>query len=160
MILNKLENLLEKPNETKSTDTVTFLHQIAEKIHRRSMIVLFTDMFHPDASGGKNEALFNALQHLKHNKHKVVVFHVIDKKTEINFNFDNAPRKFIDLETGEQINIFADTIKEAYEDKVNDYFKSLAMTCAQNKIKYVPVAVEDSFETILTTYLGEKQMFG
>ena len=160
MILNKLENLLEKSNETKSTDTVTFLHQIAEKIHRRSMIVLFTDMFHPDASGGKNEALFNALQHLKHNKHKVVVFHVIDKKTEINFNFDNAPRKFIDLETGEQINIFADTIKEAYEDKVNDYFKSLAMTCAQNKIKYVPVAVEDSFETILTTYLVEKQMFG
>ena len=160
MILNKLENLLVKPNETKSTDTVTFLHQIAEKIHRRSMIVLFTDMFHPDASGGKNEALFNALQHLKHNKHKVVVFHVIDKKTEINFNFDNAPRKFIDLETGEQINIFADTIKEAYEDKVNDYFKSLAMTCAQNKIKYVPVAVEDSFETILTTYLVEKQMFG
>jgi uncharacterized protein (DUF58 family) len=160
MILNKLEELLEKPKETKSTDTVTFLHQIAEKIHRRSMIVLFTDMFHPDASGGKNEALFNALQHLKHNKHKVVVFHVIDKKTEINFNFDNAPRKFIDLETSEQINIFADTIKEAYEDKVNDYFKSLAMTCAQNKIKYVPVAVEDSFETILTTYLVEKQMFG
>jgi uncharacterized protein (DUF58 family) len=160
MILNKLENLLEKPNETKSTDTVTFLHQIAEKIHRRSMIVLFSDMFHPDASGGKNEALFNALQHLKHNKHKVVVFHVIDKKTEINFNFDNAPRKFIDVETGEEINIFADTIKVAYEDKVNDYFKSLAMTCAQNKIKYVPVAVEDSFETILTTYLVEKQMFG
>jgi uncharacterized protein (DUF58 family) len=160
MILNKLEELLEKPKVSKSTDTVTFLHQIAEKIHRRSMIVLFTDMFHPDASGGKNEALFNALQHLKHNKHKVVVFHVIDKKTEINFNFDNAPRKFIDLETGEEINIFADTIKEAYEDKVNDYFKSLAMTCAQNKIRYVPVAVEDSFETILTTYLVEKQMFG
>ena len=160
MILNKLEELLEKPKVSKSTDTVTFLHQIAEKIHRRSMIVLFTDMFHPDASGGKNEALFNALQHLKHNKHKVVVFHVIDKKTEINFNFDNAPRKFIDVETGEEINIFADTIKEAYEDKVNDYFKSLAMTCAQNKIKYVPVAVEDSFETILTTYLVEKQMFG
>lgn len=160
MILNKLEELLEKPKVSKSTDTVTFLHQIAEKIHRRSMIVLFTDMFHPDASGGKNEVLFNALQHLKHNKHKVVVFHVIDKKTEINFNFDNAPRKFIDLETGEEINIFADTIKEAYEDKVNDYFKSLAMTCAQNKIRYVPVAVEDSFETILTTYLVEKQMFG
>ncbi|WP_396155672.1 DUF58 domain-containing protein [Flavobacterium sp.] len=160
MILNKLEELLEKPKVSKSTDTVTFLHQIAEKIHRRSMIVLFTDMFHPDASGGKNEALFNALQHLKHNKHKVVVFHVIDKKTEINFNFDNAPRKFIDLETGEQINIFADTIKEEYENKVNDYFKSLAMTCAQNKIRYVPVAVEDSFETILTTYLVEKQMFG
>jgi hypothetical protein len=120
------------------------------------MIILFTDMFQT----GNREALFNALQHLKHNKHKVVVFHVIDKKTEINFNFDNAPRKFIDIETGEQINIFADTIKEVYEEKVTDYFKTLAMTCAQNKIKYVPVAVEESFEKILTTYLVEKQMFG
>ena len=120
------------------------------------MIILFTDMFQT----GDKEALFNALQHLKHNKHRVVVFHVIDKKTEVNFNFDNSPKKFIDLETGEQINIFADTIKEVYEEKVNEYFKTLSMTCAQNKIKYVPVAVEDSFEKILTTYLVEKQMFG
>ena len=142
MILNKLEQLLEKPIASKNTDTVTFLHQIAEKVHRRSMIILFTDMFQT----GNSEALFNALQHLKHNKHKVVVFHVIDKKTEINFDFDNAPKKFIDLETGEEINIFADTIKEAYKVKVNDYFKTLAMTCAQNKIKYVPVAVEESFD--------------
>ena len=156
MILNKLEDLLENFKEAKKTDTVTFLHQIAEKIHRRSMIVLFTDMFQTE----NREALFNALQHLKHNKHKVVVFHVIDKKTEINFNFDNAPRKFIDLETGEEVNIFADTIKEVYEEKVNDYFKTLALTCAQNKIKYVPVAVEENFEKILTTYLVEKQMFG
>jgi len=156
MILNRLENLLENPSQTKSTDTITFLHQIAEKIHRRSMIILFTDMFQL----GKQEALFNALQHLKHNKHKVVVFHVIDKKTEINFNFDNAPRKFIDLESGEEINIFADNVKEEYEKKVSEYFKTLALTCAQNKIKYVPVAVDESFEKILTTYLVEKQMFG
>ena len=156
MILNKLENLLENPKVSKNTDTVTFLHQIAEKMHRRSMIILFTDMFQT----GNSEALFNALQHLKHNKHKVVVFHVIDKKTEIKFNFDNAPRKFIDLETGVEINIFADTVKEAYEAKVNSYFKTIAMTCAQNKIKYVPVAVEDSFEKILTAYLVEKQLFG
>jgi uncharacterized protein (DUF58 family) len=156
MLLNKLENLLENPKESKSTDTVTFLHQIAEKIHRRSMIVLFTDMFQTDGQ----EALFNALQHLKHNKHKVVVFHVIDKKTELNFDFDNAPRKFIDLETGDQINVFADNIKEAYEESVNKYFKTLALTCAQNKIKYVPVAVEENFEKILMTYLAEKQMFG
>ena len=156
MILNKLEDLLENSKVSKKTDTVTFLHQIAEKIHRRSMIVLFTDMFQTE----NREALFNALQHLKHNKHKVVVFHVIDKKTEINFNFVNAPRKFIDLETGEEVNIFADTIKEVYEEKVNDYFKTLELTCAQNKIKYVPVAVEENFEKILTTYLVEKQMFG
>lgn len=156
MILNQLENLLENPKQTKSTDTITFLHHIAEKIHRRSMIVLFTDMF----QSANEEALFNALQHLKHNKHKVVLFHVIDTKTELNFDFDNSPRKFIDMESGEEINIFADTIKEDYEKQTELYFKKIAQTCAQNKIKYVPVSVGANFEKILTTYLVEKQTFG
>ena len=155
MLIDKLENLIIDKKETKQTDTVKYLHQIAEKMHRRSMIVLFTDMF----QSGDEEALFNALQHLKHNKHKVVLFHVIDNKTELNFDFDNAPRKFIDVETGEEINIFAENIKEQYEQQAVAYFKKVAMTCAQNKIKYVEVGVGDNFEKILTTYLIEKQKF-
>jgi uncharacterized protein (DUF58 family) len=156
MILNKLESVLEFQKQTKTTNTVAFLHQIAEKIHRRSMIVLFTDMF----QSGNEDALFTALQHLKHNKHKVVLFHVIDQKTELNFDFDTTPRKFIDLESGEEINIFAETVKETYEASVTDYFKKVALTCAQNKIKYVPVSAGADFEKILTTYLVEKQSFG
>lgn len=156
MLLNTLENLLENTTATKSTDTITFLHQIAEKMHRRSLIVLFTDMFQSE----KEETLFNALQHLKHNKHKVVLFHVIDNKTELNFDFDNSPRKFIDVETGDEVNIFADTIKESYEKQAEDYFRKISQTCAQNKIKYVPVNVGANFEKILTTYLIEKQSFG
>lgn len=155
MLIDKLEHLIIDKKETKQTDTVKYLHQIAEKMHRRSMIVLFTDMF----QSGDEEALFNALQHLKHNKHKVVLFHVIDNKTELNFDFDNAPRKFIDVETGEEINIFAENIKEQYEQQAVAYFKKVAMTCAQNKIKYVEVGVGDNFEKILTTYLIEKQKF-
>lgn len=155
-ILNKLEDLLQNPKEAKQTDTVTFLHQIAEKIHRRSMIILFTDMF----QNGDKEKLFTALQHLKHNKHRVVIFHVFDSKTELHFDYDNSPRKFIDLESGVEINVFADNIQKDYEKKVKEYFHEVALTCAQNKIKYVPVAVSDDFEKILTTYLVEKQMFG
>lgn len=156
MILNALENLLESPKVQKTTDTIKYLHQIAEKIHRRSMIILFTDMFQE----GNEEALFTALQHLKHNKHKVVLFHVIDTKTELNFDFDNGPRKFIDIETGEELTVFADNVKEEYEKGVSNYFHKLALTCSQNKIKYIPVGVADSFDKILTTYLVEKQNFG
>jgi uncharacterized protein (DUF58 family) len=156
MLLHKLEDLMVSPKQSKSTDTITFLHQIAEKMHRRSMVVIFTDMFQSE----NQEALFNALQHLKHNKHKVVLFHVIDEKRELNFDFDNAPRKFIDVETGEIVNLFAENVKEEYEKNLQGYFKSLSLACAQNKIKYVPVNVGANFEKILTTYLAEKQMFG
>ena len=89
-----------------------------------------------------------------------MLFHVKDDKTELNFDFDNAPRKFIDMETGDEVNIFADNVKEAYEKAVGTYFKKLALTCAQNKIKYVPVSVGNNFEKIMTTYLIEKQSFG
>jgi uncharacterized protein (DUF58 family) len=156
MILNALEKLLKSSVTTKSTDTVTFLHQIAEKIHRRSMIILFTDMF----QSGEDEALLNALQHLKHNKHKVVLFHVVDTKTELDFDFDNTPRKFIDVETGEEISVFADNVKQEYEKQAQLYFKKLALSSAQNRIKYIPVNVGENFEKILLTYLAEKQNFG
>ena len=156
MLIDKLESVLETPPRAKQTDTTAFLHQIAQKMHRRSMIVLFTDMFQP----GDNSALFNALQHLKHNKHKVVLFHVTDRKTEYSFDFDNAPKKFIDMETREQVNLFAENVKDEYEKQVDNYFKKVAETCMQYKIKYVPVSVEEKFEKILTTYLVEKQKFG
>ena len=156
MVLNTLENLLKEPVVKKSTDTITFLHQIAEKIHRRSMIILFTDMFQT----GDEDQLLNALQHLKHNKHKVVLFHVFDGKTEFNFDFDNAPRKFIDMETAEEISVFAENVKEEYEKQVSIYFKKLALNCTQNKIKYAPVSVREDFGKIILTYLTEKQNFG
>ncbi len=65
-----------------------------------------------------------ALQHLKHNKHKVVVFHVYNKKTELNFNFDNTPRKFIDVETGAEINLFAENTQELYQKNGSRLFQS------------------------------------
>lgn len=156
MILNQLEGILEQHKSTRTTDTVTFLHQIAENIHRRSMVILFTDMFQTE----DNNKIFKALQHLKHNKHKVVVFHVYDKKTELIFDFDSAPRKFIDIETGQEINLFAENTQELYQNAVQDYFKKIATNCMQYQIKYVPVAVDEKFEKILLTYLTEKQKFG
>lgn len=160
MILNQLEVLLQKKVINKKTDTVAFLHQIAENIHRRSMVVLFTDMFQYFENEKEQNKLFKALQHLKYNKHKVVLFHVYDEKTELEFNFDNAPKRFIDVESGEEIDVFAENVKDDYKKLMLSYFSKIQESCISYKIKYMPVQIGDDFEKILTTYLVEKQKFG
>ena len=156
MLLNTLEEtVLSKPKE-KQTNTYTYLHQIAEKIHRRSMIFLFTDMFQTETN---EEELFNALRHLKHNKHEVILFHVMDKEKELNFNFNNQPKRFIDVETGEYINLYADTVKENYKNAVDSYFNDLKLKCAQYRIKYVEADISRDINKILLTYLIERQKF-
>ncbi|TMM32154.1 DUF58 domain-containing protein [Polaribacter aestuariivivens] len=149
MLLNQLEQLLVSDSKT-TTDTYRYLHEIAEKIYRRSLIFVFTDMFQTSKN---DEALFEALRHLKYNKHEVVLFHTFDGKTELNFNFDNAPKKFVDLETGEEINVYAENVQEKYKEIIENYFKELKNKCLQYKIDYVPVDIHSGFNQILTKYL-------
>ena len=130
---------------------------IAEKLKRRSLVFLFTDMFQSDIEEVK---LFEALQHLKYNKHEVIVFHTVDKEKELHFDFSNRPKRFVDVETGEFVNIYAENIKENYEAEVGKYFKELELKCAQYGIKYVSADINEDFNKILTTYLVERQKFG
>ncbi|MDT7832443.1 DUF58 domain-containing protein [Flavobacteriaceae bacterium S356] len=153
MLLHQLEQLLQSTS-SKKTDTYQYLHEIAEKIHRRSLIFLFTDMFQTDT---KNELLFEALRHLKYNKHEVVLLHTFDAKTELNFDFDNAPKKFVDAETNEEINLYSENIKEAYEGMVAQYFSELKNRCLQYKIDYVPVDIQQGYDTVLINYLISRQ---
>jgi len=156
MLLSQLsKTVVEKPLQ-KQTDTYTYLHQIAEKIHRRSLIFFFTDMFQSSTDDSK---LFEALRHLKHKKHEVVLFHVFDKEKEVAFSFDNTPKKFVDVETGAFINMYPETIKEAYEAAVNSYFNTLRLKCGQYQIKYVEADINKNFDKILTTYMVERGKF-
>ena len=157
MLLNEMNNIFSNPVKNKTTDSYTYLHQIAEKLKRRSLVFLFTDMFQDD----KDETeLFEALKHLKYNKHEVVLFHVIDKKRELDFDFDNVPRRFTDVETGSHIDLYADNFKESYRETVLNYIDALKLQCAKYRIKYVQADVGENFEKILTTYLVERQKFG
>ncbi|WP_298474371.1 DUF58 domain-containing protein [uncultured Maribacter sp.] len=156
MLLAKLSEISQEENLNKETKTYTYLHQIAENIKRRSLVFLFTDMFQSTLD---NKALFDALRHLKHNKHQVVLFHVLDKGTELNFDFDNSPKRFVDVETGVHIDLYADTVKKDYENKLHTTIEELKLKCAQYKIRYIDVDVASDFSKILNTFLIEKHKF-
>lgn len=157
MLLQKLNEALRSSDKKTETKTYEHLHLIAEKLKRRSLVFLFTDMLQSDTEA---EKLFQALQHLKYNKHEVILFHTFDKKREVNFDFSNRPKRFVDVETGEHINLYADNIKQQYEEAIQGYFKELQLRCAQYRIKYVLTDINESFNKILTTYLVERQKFG
>lgn len=155
MLLKQLDDIL-RVKTTKTTDTFKVLHQIAEKIHRRSLVFLFTDMFQ---SNKKDTELFEALRHLKYNKHEVVLFHTYDGELELNFDFDNRPKKFVDVETGEQINLYAENVKDEYKILIENYFNELKMKCMQYEIDYVPVDIHKGFNEVLVSYLISRQRF-
>ncbi len=155
MIYDRLKILLKEKQHTV-TNTYKVLHQIAEKIHRRSLIFLFTDMFQADKD---QEDLFSALRHLKYNKHEVVLFHTYDGKLEYDFDFDKRPKKFIDVETGEKISLFTGQVRDKYIKAVSKYFNELKLKCMQYRIEYVAVDIHKGFDQVLTSYLLSRQQF-
>jgi uncharacterized protein (DUF58 family) len=156
MLLAKLGAISNDGNPAGRTEIYTYLHQIAEKLKRRSLVFLFTDMFQTGADEGQ---LFEALRHLKYNKHEVVLFHLLDRETELEFNFENTPRRFLDVESGEHIDLFADTVKANYEKAQSGFLERLNMQCARYQIKYVSVDIREPFARVLNTFMIERQQF-
>ncbi len=152
MLYNELEKLLQPapPETKKQTFAIEALHQIAEAIHKRSLVCIFSDMFD---SGTNAEELFSALQHLRHNKHEVVLFHVTDKSKEMDFEFENRPYSFVDLETGEEVKVNPNDIKATYLDHISTFKKELALRCAQFRIDFVEADINLGFKQVLLPYL-------
>lgn len=153
LLLTFLDKLINDTTKNKTTSTAKALHQLADNIHRRSLVMIFSDMFE---QGEDSDDLFSALQHLKHAKHEVILFHVVDKKHEVEFEFENRPYLFIDMESGEEIKLQQNQVKDLYVDKVKKYNESLKMKCLQYKIEFIEADINEGFVPILQTYLVKR----
>jgi uncharacterized protein (DUF58 family) len=149
-ILIELEGLLQKPRPLKKTSVAEVIHLIAEKIHKRSLVVLFSDMFEDLEH---SEQLFSALQHLRHNMHEVLLFHVTDRRTEAEFAFEDRPYEFIDLETGERVKVQPHQVRDQYQTYVKKFYQDLKLKCGQYKIDFIEADIAQGFDPILTAYL-------
>lgn len=150
----KLQQLFEQVPHYKKTSAAQVIHQIADKIHKRSLVIIFSDMLE---NTSQQEELFSALQHLKHNQHEVLLFHVIDEKTELNFEFAERPYEFIDLETNEKVKIHPTQIKEYYKENIINKFQRLKLRCGQYKIDFIEADIGKSIDQILLPYLIKRQ---
>lgn len=149
-----LENLLQQSSDHKTTASAQVIHTLAQKISRRGLVILFTDMFE---NTEELENTFLALQHLKHQRHEVLVFHVLDRKTEVDFEFSNRPHIFIDAETGEKLKLRPSEIKEHYQTQMADFLKEVEMKCHQLKIDYIPVDINEDFEKVMLSFFVKRR---
>lgn len=154
LLLMKLEEAMSQSDDvSKGTAAADALHRIAESIHRRSLVIIFSDMM----EGGSADDLFSGLQHLKYNKHEVVLFHVVDKKLELDFDFQNRPYRFVDVETGETVKVHANSVREYYLEKIKEYRSKLMLKCAQYRIDFVESDIHEGFNQVLQSYLIKRQ---
>src|SRR6185312_7163453 len=149
----ELEKAYNSPKQNTSTNITNVLHQVAGQIHQRSMVIIFSDMLENSLNAGKMQALFAAIQHLKYNKHEVIIFNVSDRKKEVEFNFDNRPHQFIDIESGEQVRVHPGKIRDAYISSLTQYRRELELKCAQYQIDIIDAFIEEGYNDVLKSYL-------
>jgi uncharacterized protein (DUF58 family) len=151
-LLGKMEELLTPiaTDEKRNSKVTDSLHFIAENIHKRSLVVIFSDMFDAEAN---NSELFDALQHLRYNKHEVILFHVVDKSKELDFDYENRPYRFVDMESGTEIKLQPAEVRKSYAEAIGSFHQELKLKCAQYKIDFVEADINKGFEQVLMPYL-------
>lgn len=156
-LFTRLEDILKNEQMNIRTNLEQALHQIAELIHKRSLVVVFSDMLNTAHNEHDIDGLFSALQHLKFNKHEVIIFNVTDRAREVDFKFENRPYQFVDMETGATLKTHTSRVRDSYLLKVQEYRQAITLKCAQYKIDMIDADIAEGFYPVLQAYLIKRQ---
>jgi len=156
ILYHELDKLLlvDPVKSAKQTESTVALHQVSELLHKRSLVMIFTDFIH---STKTLEEQFKAYKHLKYNKHEIVLFYLNEPITEKDLEFDNKPYKFVDLETGEEIKLSPYLYQRKHKEQAENYLKELKLKCLQYKIDFVEIDINKGFDKVLNSYLLKRQ---
>ena len=152
-LTTELENSLKHYAPGRASSTAETLHTVAETLHKRSLVFVFSDFF---GQGDNLTELYSALQHLRHNKHEVVLFQVNDKRHEVDFDFDNRPHEFIDMETGERVKLQPAEVADYYRAEVGRQRQDLQDTCLKYRVDLVDADTSKGFRPVLQSYLVKR----
>jgi len=150
--LNTLLNILDAPKPGNDTKIESVLHQMAERINKRGLVIIISDLL------DEPKNVFKGLKHFRHRKQEVILFHILDRN-ELEFEFENRT-KFVDMESGEEITTDPWHIKNDYKNLILDIQKYYRRNCRLNKIDYVPLYTDDSLDKGLSEYFNKRQRLG
>lgn len=146
--LQLIFDTLESVEARGTTNLVKALHDLAEKIRRRALIIVLSDAFED------TESLLNCFQHLRFQKHDLVLFQLLDRM-ELDFRFDR-PVRFNDLESSFNLVTEPNTIRDEYLAQLHRHLNRLRQGCHEFNAEYRQVVLDQSYEKILADFLSER----
>ncbi len=156
MLYGKLAEQLANydKNQARTTAVPQCLHNIAEMLHKRSLVLLFSDMLYSQTD---TKPFFEALEHLRYNKHELVMFHVFSERLEQNLDFGNGMRNFVDLENKTSVKVNPAEVSEAYKNIMSERKNEMMSHCYKNHVDYVEIDIDKGYEQALSAYLVKRQ---
>lgn len=152
----ELEKFFGEYSPTKNSDTFISqaLNEVAQRIPKRGMVMVFTDLW---SSSEDDVDFMNALSHLKHQRHEVVIFHLYSRVIEHDFSLENRPYLLVDMETGEEMRMLPNEFKSQYIERYEKGLNALKLKCGDLAVDFVPLAIEDGYTEVLMRYLLKRQ---
>ena len=151
-VLDEIAN--REPSKESATAAAAALHEVAERIHRRALVVVVTDLFENVAA---HDELLKALQHLRYRGHEVIIFHVLDAATERRFQFPDVPMVFRDMETGEEVALQPAQLRESYTEAVGAFAETFRLRCREMAVDFVELDTSQPYDEALVAYLNKRR---
>jgi len=160
LIFDALEQLLEaeqqESKQMRRSGTADLIHQLADSLEKRSMVILISDLFE-NVKG--HEELISALKHLRRNHHEVLVFQLLEDRSERQFAFTDGDLLLQDMETGDDIVVDPVQLRQAYRDRAEEHVRLMRSACSENRIDFVEIDTEQSFAKALLAWLSRRKRF-
>lgn len=161
MLFNEFEQLLEQEeqqsHEQRKTATAQVIHEVAERLDHRSLVIVLTDLFE---NVDQHEQLISSLKHLRHRKHEVLLFNVLEEQSERELDFSDRRLVMEDMEMGDQIEVMPDQIRHDYKKKVEELTHQFRMACSEFHIDFEELDTQSSFDRSLLAYLNKRKRLG
>lgn len=161
LLFGELEKRLEEEKQgakaKKGTATAEVIHEVAERLNHRSLVVIISDLFE---RADEHDNLISSLKHLRHRNHEVILFNIMERKSERELDFPD--RRFVmeDMETGSQMEIMPAQVREDYKKKVAEYTHRFKMACSEFQIDFEEIDTQEAFDLALLAYLNKRKNLG
>jgi uncharacterized protein (DUF58 family) len=144
--------LLEHSFSREDTDVGAVLHDVAERIPRRGLVILISDLIDDEAK------IANGLQHFRHNNHEVIVFHILDD-AELTFPYDRLTR-FKDMEGAGRLTANPKSLRTRYLTRINTFIENLKAICFERNVSYNLANTKEAYDHFLAAYLEKRARLG